>query len=133
MNGYQWTGVPAPGLGCGFDVFDGQLVNSAARHRVPTLLGLTIDSPPAPAAAPPGIPDGAGAATAAMRAWAGFVPSVRPVGGANGGLVFGQVADRRGGTRPLLLATLLCAVGTAACAFAPNPWVLMLFRLSCSL
>ncbi|HEY4592811.1 MAG TPA: MFS transporter [Thermoanaerobaculia bacterium] len=118
MNGYQWTVLLAAWLGWGFDVFDGQLFNFVAPNCVPTLLGLTIGSP---------------AAKVATLQWTGILTSVLLVGWAIGGIVFGQVADRIGRTRTLMLTMLLYAFGTAACALAPNVWVLMLFRIISSL
>jgi MFS family permease len=118
MSSYQWTVLFAAWLGWGFDVFDGQLFNFVAPNCVPTLLGLTIGSP---------------AAKAATLQWTGILTSVLLVGWAIGGIVFGQVADRIGRTRTLMLTMLLYAFGTAACALAPNIWVLMLFRVISSL
>lgn len=118
MNGYQWTVLFAAWLGWGFDVFDGLLFNFVAPNCVPTLLGLTIGSPEA---------------KAATLRWTGLLTSVLLVGWAFGGIIFGQVADRIGRTKTLLLTMLLYAFGTAACAFAPNIWVLLLFRLIASL
>src|SRR3974390_3815834 len=105
MNGYQWLVLFAAWLGWGFDVFDGLLFNYVAPNCVPALLGLTIGSP---------------AAKAATLRWGGILTSVLLVGWAVGGIVFGQVADRIGRTRTLLLTMLLYALGTAACAVAPN-------------
>ena len=48
-------------------------------------------------------------------------------------MLFGMVCDRIGRTRTLMLTMLLYALGTAACASAPNIWVLALFRLVASL
>ncbi len=118
MNGYQWTVLFAAWLGWGFDVFDGLLFNFVAPNCVPTLLGLTIGSPEA---------------KAATLRWTGLLTSVLLVGWAFGGIVFGQIADRIGRTRTLLFTMVLYAFGTAACAFAPNIWVLLLFRLIASL
>lgn len=118
MNAYQWTVLLAAWLGWGFDVFDGLLFNFVAPNCVPTLLGLTIGSP---------------AAKAATLQWTGILTSVLLVGWAIGGILFGQVADRIGRTRTLMLTMLLYALGTAACAFAPNLWVLMLCRIVASL
>src|SRR5205085_8886980 len=47
--------------------------------------------------------------------------------------IFGKVADRIGRTRTLLLTIILYSIGTAACAAAPNIWVLMLCRIISSL
>ncbi|HEY2290000.1 MAG TPA: MFS transporter [Thermoanaerobaculia bacterium] len=118
LSGYQWTVLFAAWLGWGFDVFDGQLFNFVAPNCVPTLLGLTIGSP---------------AAKVATLQWTGILTSVLLVGWAIGGIVFGQLADRIGRTRTLMLTMLLYAFGTAACALAPNLWVLMLFRVISSL
>ena len=118
MNGYQWTVLFAAWLGWGFDIFDSLLFNYVAPNAVPALLNLT-----------PGTPE-AGAAT--LR-WTGILTSVLLVGWAIGGIIFGRVADRIGRTRTLLLTMALYSVGTAACAFAPNIWVLLLFRVVAAL
>jgi MFS family permease len=118
MNGYQWTVLFAAWLGWGFDIFDGLLFNFVAPNCVPTLLHLTIGSPEA---------------KAATLQWTGILTSVLLVGWAVGGLFFGQVADRIGRTRTLMLTMLLYAFGTAACAFAPNLWILGLCRIVASL
>jgi MFS family permease len=118
MNGYQWTVLFAAWLGWGFDCFDGLLFNYVAPNCVPTLLGLTIGSP---------------AAKAATLRWGGILTSILLVGWATGGILFGQVADRIGRARTLTLTMLLYALGTAACAAAPNLWLLILFRAVASL
>jgi MFS family permease len=58
--------------------------------------------------------------------------SVLLIGWATGGLIFGKIADRVGRTKTLLLTMLLYSVGTAACAAAPNLWVLLVFRVLAS-
>jgi MFS family permease len=118
MNRYQWTVLLAAWLGWGFDVFDGLLFNYVAPNCVPTLLGLPLGSPEA--------------ARETLR-WTGLLSSVLLVGWAVGGIVFGRVADRIGRTRTLMLTMALYSLGTAACAAAPNIWVLMLFRIVASL
>jgi MFS family permease len=118
MNAYQWTVILAAWLGWGFDVFDGLLFNYVAPNCVPTLLGLTIGSPEA---------------KAATLQWTGILTSVLLIGWAIGGVIFGKVADKIGRTRTLLLTMLLYALGTAACAFAPNIWFLMVCRIIASL
>lgn len=118
MNRYQWTVLFAAWLGWGFDVFDGLLFNFVAPNCVPTLLGLPLGSPEAK--------------TATLQ-WTGILSSVLLLGWAVGGVLFGQVADRIGRTRTLVLTMLLYALGTAACAFAPNIWALMFFRIIASL
>src|SRR6476620_11055661 len=118
LTAYQWAVLIAAWLGWGFDTFDGLLFNWVAPNCVPTLLHLTIGSPEA---------------KAATLQWTGILTSVLLVGWAIGGIVFGQLADRIGRTRTLMLTMLLYAFGTAACAFAPNLWVLMFFRIISSL
>jgi MFS family permease len=118
MNAYQWTVIFAAWLGWGFDVFDGLLFNYVAPNCVPTLLNLPLGSPEA---------------KAATLQWTGILTSVLLIGWAIGGIIFGRVADRIGRTRTLLLTMLLYSIGTAACAFAPNIWVLMLCRIVSSL
>lgn len=114
MNSYQWLVIFAAWLGWGFDVFDGLLFNYVAPNCVPTLLGLPFGSPEA---------------RAATLQWTGILTSILLLGWAAGGVLFGRVADRIGRTKTLLLTMLLYSIGTAACAFAPNIWVLLLFRI----
>ena len=118
MNGYQWTVLFAAWLGWGFDCFDGLLFNYVAPNCVPTLLGLTIGSP---------------LARAATLKWGGILASLLLIGWATGGILFGQIADRIGRARTLMLTMLLYALGTAACAAAPNIWTLVAFRIIASL
>jgi len=118
MDRYQWTVLFAAWLGWGFDIFDALLFNYVAPNCVPTLLGLTIGTPEA---------------KAATLFWNGLLTSILLIGWAVGGIVFGQVADRIGRTKTLLLTMLLYALGTASCAFAPNIWVLVLCRIVASL
>jgi MFS family permease len=118
MNRYQWTVLFAAWLGWGFDVFDGLLFNYVAPNCVPTLLGIPI---------------GSTAAKAATLKWGGILTSILLLGWATGGIVFGQIADRIGRTRTLMLTMLLYALGTAACAAAVNIWMLIAFRIVASL
>ncbi len=118
MNGYQWTVLFAAWLGWGFDVFDGLLFNYVAPNCVPTLLHLPIGSPEA--------------AKVTLH-WNGILSSILLLGWAAGGILFGQVADRLGRTRTLMLTMLLYALGTTLCAAAPNLWTLIAFRLIASL
>jgi MFS family permease len=118
MNGYQWTVLFAAWLGWGFDIFDSLLFNYVAPNAVPTLLGIPLGTP--------------AAAVATLR-WTGALTSLLLIGWAVGGIVFGKVADRIGRTRTLLLTMLMYAIGTAACAFAPNMAVLVVCRVIASL
>jgi len=114
----QWLVLVAAWLGWGFDVFDALLFSYVAPNCVPTLLGLTIGSPEA---------------KTATLYWTGLLSSLLLVGWAVGGVLFGVVCDRIGRTRTLMLTMTMYALGTAACAFAPNIWMLMLFRAIASL
>ena len=118
MNGYQWTVLFAAWLGWGFDIFDSLLMNYVAPNAVPTLLGLQIGTPEA---------------QSATLWWTGILTSTLLIGWCAGGIIFGKVCDRIGRTKTLLLTMLLYSLGTAACAFAPNIWVLLLFRVISSL
>ena len=118
MNAYQWTVLLAAWLGWGFDIFDSLLFNYVAPNCVPTLLRIPLGTP---------------AASAATLRWTGVLTSILLVGWAVGGIIFGRVADRIGRTRTLLLTMSMYAVGTAACAAAPNMAVLVLFRIVASL
>ncbi len=118
MNGYQWTVLFAAWLGWGFDAFDAILFNYVAPNCVPTLLGLQFGSVEAKAAA---------------LHWTGIMTSVLLIGWAVGGIIFGKVADRIGRTKTLLFTMVVYSIGTAACAFAPNIWVLLIFRAISSL
>lgn len=114
MNAYQWTVLFAAWLGWGFDIFDSLLMNYVAPNAVPTLLGIPLGTP---------------GAQAATLQWTGILTSVLLLGWCAGGIIFGKVCDRIGRTKTLLLTMLLYSLGTAACAFAPNIWVLLLFRV----
>ncbi len=118
MNGYQWTVLFAAWLGWGFDIFDGLLFNYVAPNCVPTLLGLAI---------------GSAEAKAATLQWTGILTSILLIGWAAGGIIFGKLADRIGRSRTLLLTIILYSIGTTACAFAPNIWILILCRIVSSL
>ncbi len=118
LNGYQWTVLTAAWLGWGFDIFDALLFNYVAPNCVPTLLGLTIGSPQA---------------KAAVFFWTGLLTAILLIGWAVGGIIFGQLADRIGRTKTLLLTMALYALGTSSCAFAPNIGVLVLCRIVASL
>ncbi|WP_428310915.1 MFS transporter [Hydrocarboniphaga sp.] len=118
LTRYQWTVLFAAWLGWGFDIFDGLLFNYVAPNCVPTLLGLQIGSPEA---------------KSATLMWTGIMTATLLIGWAVGGVIFGLVADRIGRTRTLLITMLLYGVGTAACAFAPNIWVLLAFRIVAAL
>jgi MFS family permease len=118
LTRYQWTVLFAAWLGWGFDVFDSFLFNYVAPNCVPTLLGLEIGSP---------------AAKQAALYWTGVMTSLLLLGWALGGVLFGMVADRIGRMRTLMYTMLLYALGTAACAAAPNIWWLAFFRVVASL
>jgi MFS family permease len=113
MTRYQWMVIGAAWLGWGFDIFDSLLVNYVTPNCVPTLLGLTIGSP---------------TARSATLLWTGILTSELLLGWAAGGLLFGPLGDRIGRVRVLTLTMLLYAIGTAACALAPNIGWLVLFR-----
>ena len=118
MNAYQWTVLFAAWLGWGFDIFDSLFFNYVAPNAVPVLLD---------------IPLGTAAARTATLQWTGILTSLLLIGWAVGGIVFGRVADRLGRTRTLLLTMMMYAIGTAACAFAPNMATLVFFRIIASL
>src|SRR5438067_11218398 len=118
MTGYQWTVLFAAWLGWGFDVFDGLLFNYVAPNCVPTLLHLPI---------------GSHEAHAATLHWTGILTSLLLVGWAAGGILFGQITDRLGRVRTLMLTMALYAAGTALCATATSLGMLIVFRVIASL
>lgn len=118
LTRYQWTVLFAAWLGWGFDIFDGLLFNYVAPNCVPTLLGLEI---------------GSAEAKRATLYWTGVMTATLLLGWALGGILFGWVCDRIGRTRTLLLTMLLYGLGTAACAFATDIWMLLAFRVVTSL
>lgn len=118
LTRYQWLVLFAAWLGWGFDLFDSILFNFVAPNCVPTLLGLKIGSPEA---------------KQATLYWTGILTSVLLLGWAAGGVLFGYIGDRIGRTRTMLLTILMYAIGTAACAFAQNIWMLLAFRIVASL
>jgi MFS family permease len=114
LTRYQCVVFVAAWLGWGFDVFDGLLFNFVAPVCVPRLLGVA-----------PGDP--------AVTTATGAITSLLLVGWATGGIVFGWATDRLGRSRTLLVTMLVYSIATAACAFAPNIWVLAAFRFVASL
>jgi MFS family permease len=118
LTRYQWLVLFAAWLGWGFDVFDGLLFNYVSGVCVPNLLGLSLRDK---------------ATEGISFYWTAALTSLLLVGWAVGGVLFGKITDRLGRARTLLLTMLTYALGTAACAFAPNIWVLALFRLVASL
>jgi len=118
LTRYQWLVLFAAWLGWGFDVFDGLLFNYVSPICVPNLLHL---DPAAP--------------ETAKIVWSvtAYLTSLLLLGWAIGGVIFGRVADRWGRTRTLLVTMLVYALSTAACAFAPNIYVLAFFRFLASL
>jgi MFS family permease len=118
MSRYQWLVLFAAWLGWGFDIFDSLLFNYVAPNCIPSLLHLE---------------SGSAEAKRATLQWTGILTSLLLLGWAAGGVMFGFICDRIGRLRTLMLTMLLYALGTAACAFAPNIWWLMVFRLVASL
>jgi MFS family permease len=118
LSRYQWLVLFAAWLGWGFDVFDGLLFNYVSPICIPNLLGLDPHDP---------------ATKATVVFWTGALTSLLLVGWGIGGIVFGKLTDRIGRTRTLLLTMLTYALATAACAFAPNVYVLALFRFVAAL
>jgi hypothetical protein len=118
MTRYQWTVFLAAWLGWGFDVFDGLLFNFVAPVCVPRLLGVTASDP-----------DGAARVTTVT----GIVTSALLIGWGTGGVLFGRLTDRLGRARTLQLTIVTYAGATAACAFAPDIWTLMVLRFIASL
>ena len=121
MTRYQWLVIFAAWLGWGFDVFDGLLFNYVAPVCVPDLLGLPRDSLADPVA------------RAQVTRVVGWVTTLLLIGWGTGGILFGYVTDRVGRARTLLITMLVYAIATAACAFAPNLWVLALLRFVAAL
>ncbi len=118
MTGYQWTVLFAAWLGWGFDAFDALLFNYVSASCIPALLKLDPKDP---------------ATAGQVTYWTGIMTSILLIGWAIGGIAFGRLADRIGRSRTLILTILIYSLGTAACAFAPNLWVLGLFRFITSL
>ncbi|HEY2735819.1 MAG TPA: MFS transporter, partial [Polyangiales bacterium] len=114
---YQWLVLFAAWLGWGFDIFDGLLFNYVAPLCVPSLLGIAPTAP---------------GAKEEIFFWTAALTSLLLLGWAIGGVLFGMITDRFGRTRTLLLTMLVYALSTAACAFAPNIWVLAVFRFIAS-
>lgn len=117
LSRYQWLVVLAAWLGWGFDVFDALLFNYVARLCIPDLLHL------------PAGPE----AEHTVNLWTGGLTSLLLVGWGCGGILFGKITDRVGRTRALLITMLTYSLGTAACAAAPNVWVLAVFRFIAAL
>jgi MFS family permease len=118
LTRYQWLVLFAAWLGWGFDVFDGLLFNYVAPLCVPDLLQIDANS---------------AHGKQEILFFTAALSSLLLLGWATGGILFGKITDRFGRTRTLLATMLIYALSTAACAFAPNIWVLALFRFVASL
>ena len=114
LTRYQWTVFVAAWLGWGFDVFDALLFNFVAPICVPRLLGVPAGHP-------------------SVTTATGAITSLLLVGWATGGILFGWLTDRIGRSRTLLITMITYAAATAACALAPNIWVLAALRFVASL
>jgi MFS family permease len=126
LTRYQWTVLFAAWLGWGFDIFDGLLFNYVAPNCVPTLLGHQLPIDPTNLALIKQVKQ-------ETLFWTGSITSILLIGWAVGGIVFGSICDRIGRTKTLLITMLFYAIGTFACAFAPNMEVLILCRIIASL
>ena len=115
FTNYQWLVLFAAWLGWGFDVFDALLFNYVARLCIPALL-------------PPGM-----GTPQAVTQWTGVITSVLLLGWGVGGIMYGKITDRIGRSRALLYTMLTYAIATAACAFAPNLWFLIVCRFVAAL
>ena len=113
MTKQGFFALVAAWLGWGFDVFDALLFSYVAK---PTFASLA-----------PGMSD------AEVNTGIAILSSLFLVGWATGGILFGRITDRLGRTRTLLFTMVLYSVATAACALAPNVWVLGACRLVASL
>jgi MFS family permease len=100
-------------FGWGFDVFDALLFSYVAKPTFASLLP--------------------GATDAEVNLGLAVLSSLFLVGWATGGILFGRITDRLGRTRTLLFTMVVYSVATAACALAPNVWMLGLFRVVASL
>jgi MFS family permease len=126
LTRYQWTVLFAAWLGWGFDIFDGLLFNYVAPNCVPTLLGHHLPIDPTNLALIKQVKQ-------ETIYWTGLITSILLIGWAVGGIVFGSICDRIGRTKTLLITMLFYAIGTFACAFAPNMETLIFFRIIASL
>ena len=118
LTRYQWLVLFAAWLGWGFDVFDGLLFNFVSPICVPNLLHLRTGDP---------------ATQQIIFIWTASLTSLLLIGWALGGILFGRITDKLGRSRTLLFTMLTYALATAACALAPNIWVLAVFRFIASL
>jgi MFS family permease len=118
LTRYQWLVLFAAWLGWGFDVFDGLLFNFVSPICVPNLLHLRTGDP---------------ATQKIIFIWTASLTSLLLIGWALGGILFGRITDKLGRSRTLLFTMLTYALATAACAVAPNIWVLAVFRFIASL
>src|SRR3546814_10012039 len=106
------------GVGCCVCLVDTSLLSLVRLNCCPRLLLLATCPPQA---------------QHATLYWTGILTSLLLIGWAAGGVLFGYIGDRIGRTRTMLITMLMYALGTAACAFAPNIWWLVCFRIIASL
>jgi MFS family permease len=118
FSGPQWAALASAWLGWGFDFFDVLLFNAVTPNCIASLLHL---------------PMGSLAAKQATVWWGTALTSVLLLGWAAGGILFGWLTDRIGRVRTLAWTITIYSAGTALCAFAPNIYVLLVFRIVASL
>lgn len=108
----KWLALLAALLGWMFDGFEMALWPVVGRQAVGSLLG----------------PD-----AHAAEGWFGAIIAVFLVGASLGGLLFGWLGDRLGRVRTMILSVLTYSVFSGLCAFAGDPWHLLVLRFLAAL
>eukprot|EP01027_Heterolobosea_sp_BB2_P004886 GEZU01007513.1.p1 GENE.GEZU01007513.1~~GEZU01007513.1.p1 ORF type:complete len:195 (+),score=22.00 GEZU01007513.1:371-955(+) len=111
---YQCLVIFAAWLGWGFDQFDSLLMVYAAPTFVPYMLKIPADQ--------------TDQIKQSVSYWTAIFSSILLVGWSCGGVLFGLLTDKFGRSRMMLATVLLYSIATAACAFAPNLYVVCVLR-----
>lgn len=108
----KWMALLAALLGWMFDGFEMGLWPVVGRQAIGSLTG----------------PD-----TGAAETWFGAIIAVFLVGASLGGVLFGWLGDRLGRVRAMILSVLTYSVFSGLCAFAGEPWHILVLRFVAAL
>ena len=106
---YQWLVLIIASLGWVFDVFEGQIFVASMRDAMPALLGVGADDP-------------------LVVKWNDWAFSSFLFGGAFGGVLFGNLSDKIGRSKTMIITILFYSGFTCLTAFAGAPWQMVVLR-----
>lgn len=106
---YQWLVLTIASLGWVFDIFEGQIFVASMREAMPSLLGISADSP-------------------IVSSWNDLAFGSFLLGGAFGGVLFGMLSDKIGRSKTMIITILFYSAFTCVTALAQSPWHMVILR-----